>query len=155
MEIVIYIYKKGGLVIGKESENVGYSVGKIIRQADLLSDYEFRNGSITDISRLNAEKKAGKNLNAKIKNCPLCNSRRCNGSNHSSVSRATKAGVSGATTAGNLGMAVAGWWITRTSPLGIVIGFFTSFAPGYLDDAKDQYIEYNNELENVRNKTGG
>ena len=143
----IYLNKRGGIVVGKERKGVEYTPGKTVRRADLLEDFNYTNGLITDISRINAEKKAGKNLNAKIHNCPVCSSRRCNGASHTSTSRAIKAGKDGATTAGGLGVGGAAWWIEGATPMGAVIGFFTSFAPGYIDDVKAQYDEYNEQLE--------
>jgi RHS repeat-associated protein len=142
----IYLNKRGGTVVGKERNGISYEIGKVISVRDLLVDFTFNNGFIMDISRINAGKKAGQNLNAKIQNCPLCNSRRCNGASHTSFTRAANAGVNGMTTTGGLGYGAFAWWTEGASTLGGVIGLFGSFAPGYIDDVQAQYNEYNTQL---------
>lgn len=44
------------------------------------------------------------------------------------------------------------WGIEGATPMGAVIGFFTSFAPGYIDDVHAQYDEYNEQLEESKEK---
>ncbi len=144
----IYLNERGGLVVGKERKGVKYTPGLTVARADLLEDFNYTNGFITDISRINAAKKAGKNPNARIANCPLCSSRRCNGASHTSTSRAIIKGVQGMTTPGALMIGGATHWIEK-SPW----GWFGAFAQPYLDDGYDQYEEYNNQLEKAkRNK---
>lgn len=67
----IYLNQRGGLVVGKERKGVEYTLGKTVSRADLLKDFNYTDGLIADISRINAEKKAGKNPNAQIDNCSL------------------------------------------------------------------------------------
>lgn len=143
--IISILIEEGGIIVGKERKGVKYKPGQSIIQIDLLEDYKFIDKRITDISRINAEKKAGKNPNAQIDNCSVCNSRRCNGASHTNIRRAVKNGVQGVTTRGAIlttaaSTATYGW-------SGFGSGLFLGFSTGYGDDILNQYDEYNTQLE--------
>lgn len=142
----IYLNSRQGIIVGKERKDIEYTVGKIITQNDLLQDFRIINGMIHDYGLINSEKKNTKKI-VEIDNCPLCNARRCNGSSHTSVTRAVNAGYTGMTTPGGLGYGLAAWWTEGATALGGVVGLFGSFAPGYLDDGQAQYKEYSTALE--------
>src|SRR5690554_4699152 len=86
----IYLNKRGGTIVGKERDGVKYTPGNKISKEDLNEDYEYTGKWIVDISRVNAEKNNTKNPKAKISNCPVCSSRRCNGASHTDITRASK-----------------------------------------------------------------
>ena len=146
----IYLNKRGGIVVGKERKGVEYTPGKTVRRADLLEDFNYTNGVITDVSRINAEKKAGKNPNAQIHNCPVCSARRCNGASHTNIRRATNSGVAGVTTRGAILTTTASTYVYGWS--GFLSGLFLGFSTGYGDDVFNQYDEYNAELEKEKDK---
>jgi len=146
----IYLNKRGGIVVGKERKGVEYTPGKTVRRADLLEDFNYINGVITDVSRINAEKKAGKNPNAQIHNCPVCSARRCNGASHTNIRRATNSGVAGVATRGAIITTTASTYVYGWS--GFLSGLFLGFSTGYGDDVFNQYDEYNAELEKEKDK---
>lgn len=141
----IYLNKRGGLVVGKERKGVKYTPGLTVARADLLENFNYTNGVITDVSRILAEKKAVKNPNAQIHNCPVCSSRRCNGASHTNIRRATNSGVAGVTTRGAIITTTASTFVYHWS--GFLSGLFLGFSTGYGDDVFNQYDEYNAALE--------
>ncbi len=144
----IYLNKRGGLVIGKERENVNYIPGNKINQDDLLIDFKFVNGRIHDYSRINKEEENQEEIRKiNIDNCPVCNARRCNGASHTSLSRSCSKGVKGMVTPG--GAIVGGFatWISRNG-----YGLLGMFSKGYYDDVYEQYKEYNEEIEKEKEK---
>ena len=145
----IYLNKRGGIVVGKERKGVEYTPGKTVRRADLLEDFNYTNRVITDVSRINAEKKAGKNPNAQIHNCPVCSARRCNGASHTDFTRAAKKGNASLVTPGAVGVSAATGWVAGSWP-GYFYGLYFQWSQAYIDDVFDQYGEYNDQLEKAK-----
>lgn len=106
---------------------------------------------ITDVRLLNAEKKAGKNLNAQIKNCPVCNSRRCNGAAHTSIDKTRATGKDAAL--GLFGIATSAVEAAYTREKFEHFkgkSLFWAYTWGYIEEVKEQYEEYKEKLEDAK-----
>ncbi len=135
----IYLNKRGGLIVGKERSGVNYIVGELISSEDLREGFILKNGLIQDYSLINLERRATER-NSQINNCQSCNARRCNGSSHSSVSRAAKAGIDGVKSPGGLVVGVASQFINKHW-----YGWFGIFSVSYVNNGFTQLNEYYQE----------
>ena len=135
----IYLNTRGGLIVGQERSGINYVVGELISSEDLKEDFILKDGLIQDYSLINLEKRANEQ-NLQINNCQSCNARRCNGSNHSSVSRATKAGIDGVKSPGGVIIGVGTQFINKHW-----YGWFGIFSGAYLNDGVKQLNEYYQE----------